>query len=272
MQATLSHLTPEQLDAFARDGYFVAEQAITPAEVDEARETFTTYGEAGPVEGVSEGHAANYADADPLKRWPRMLHPHRQPDTPAGSLALKYMLDPRVAGPVSDLLGDQAVAAQSMFYFKPPGARGQGPHQDNLFLRVSPGTCMAAWMAVDDCDEDNGCLFVAPGTQDMEVLCPDVDAPDREMFFTGGGISVEGRRLRQVPLKAGDVLYFNGSIVHGSFPNTTADRFRRSLIYHYIPAGCAEVAGFYHPLLALDGTVVSKPVAEGGGPCGDAIY
>ena len=65
----------------------------------------------------------------------------------------------------------EPVAVQSMFYFKPPGARGQALHQDNFYLRVKPGTCMAAWLPLDDCDEDNGCLQVVPGSQNWSVLC-----------------------------------------------------------------------------------------------------
>ena len=51
-----------------------------------------------------------------------------------------------------------AYAAQSMFYFKPPTARGQALHQDNIFLQAHPETCIAAWIAIDDCDGENGGL------------------------------------------------------------------------------------------------------------------
>ncbi len=54
------------------------------------------------------------------------------------------------------LLGAEPYAVQTMFYFKPAGARGQALHQDQYYLRAQLGTCMAAWMAVDDCDEENG--------------------------------------------------------------------------------------------------------------------
>ena len=40
------------------------------------------------------------------------------------------------------LLGREPYAAQTMFYFKPPGARGQALHQDQTPLRVQPGTCL----------------------------------------------------------------------------------------------------------------------------------
>ena len=47
---------------------------------------------------------------------------------------------------LTGLLGNEPYAAQTMVYFKPAGSRGQALHQDNYYLRVHPGTCMAAWM------------------------------------------------------------------------------------------------------------------------------
>ena len=69
-------------------------------------------------------------------------------------------------------------------------------------------------------------------------------------------------------MKAGDVLFFNGSIIHGSYPNTSKDRFRRSFICHYVPRACAQVSQGYRPLLTFRGEVVTKADATGGGPCG----
>ena len=50
-----------------------------------------------------------------------------------------------------------------MLYFKPPGARGQAFHQDNQYIRKYP--VIAAWAALDDCDEANGQMVVIPGSQ-----------------------------------------------------------------------------------------------------------
>ena len=70
-------------------------------------------------------------------------------------------------------------------------------------------------------------------------------------------------------MKAGDVLFFHGSVVHGSRPNTSADRFRRSLIFHYIPEDSTEIAAFYNPLVRPDRRTTVITEAIGGGPCGD---
>jgi ectoine hydroxylase-related dioxygenase (phytanoyl-CoA dioxygenase family) len=154
-----------------------------------------------------------------------------------------------------------------MLYFKPPGARGQALHQDNYYLQVQPGTCLAAWLALDDCDEANGCLQVVPGTKDTPELCP--QTADISQSFTDVTVPLaEGMQAKPMIMKAGDVLFFNGQLIHGSFPNSTKDRFRRSLIGHYIVAEAQKVAAFYHPVIRMDGTEVALEVSERGGQCG----
>ena len=54
----------------------------------------------------------------------------------------------------------------------------------------------------------------------------------------------------QTEMRAGDVLFFHGSVVHGSRPDRPTDRFRRSLIFHYMPRASVEVSRFYLPLIA----------------------
>jgi phytanoyl-CoA hydroxylase len=122
-------------------------------------------------------------------------------------------------------------------------------------------------MALDPCDEENGCLQVVPGTQDLPVLCT-VEA-DTTQSFTDVTVPLpEGYKPVPVRMKPGDVLFFNGQLIHGSFPNSSKDRFRRSLIGHYIVGEAQKVAQWYHPVMRMDGSVVELDISESGGPCG----
>jgi phytanoyl-CoA hydroxylase len=106
-----------------------------------------------------------------------------------------------------------------------------------------------------------------PRTHDLPLLCT-VKA-DTSQSFTDVTVPIPaGYQPEPVVMKAGDVLFFNGQLVHGSFPNTTPDRFRRSLIGHYIVGEAEKVAQFYHPALRMDGTPVELGISERGGPCG----
>jgi phytanoyl-CoA hydroxylase len=259
-------MTPQQLDDYRRAGFHIARQFLSPAEVGVIRDTFTRMGENGPVPGLS-GNDGRLTPGEPLYRWPRMMHPHRHADKPVGPLALRYLLDRRVEAVLRDLLDDEPIAAQTMFYFKPPGARGQAFHQDNFYLRVRPGSCMAAWLAIDDADQENGGMVVVPGSHTMDVVCP--EKSDASQFFTTEHVETPpGLQKHPADLRAGDVLFFNGSLIHGSYPNRSPERFRRALICHYVPESSVEVAHWYRPLLRFDGTVVEKQNATGGGPCG----
>lgn len=210
---------------------------------------------------------------DPLLRYPRLLHPHRA-DSELGRVCLEYLLDQRIWDLLRAVTGEEPLAAQSMFYFKPPGARGQGLHQDNNPLAVRPGTCMAAWIAMDRCDSDNGAMSVVPGSGPLPLLC-DAEYEDRRDLFGVGGSGASLKLPDDIkPVTAemdpGDALFFNGQVIHGSYPNTTADQWRRALIFHYASERCEEIAEFYHPLLSSDGSEVKRAVSPEGGICGSS--
>jgi ectoine hydroxylase-related dioxygenase (phytanoyl-CoA dioxygenase family) len=256
-------MTETVADIYRRDGIVQVPQLLEPAEIEQIKTTFMDQVAADLSLAIDDG----VPDDDPLARYPRFVHPHRRTDLPVGKLSLELMLDSRILDVVTVLIGP-ALGAQSMFYFKPPGARGQALHQDNMSLRADPDTCLAAWIAVDDVDADNGGLAVVPGSHQVDLLCP--EPADLTQSFTGAEVPVpDGLSKVQTKMRAGDALFFHGSVVHGSRPNTTADRFRRALIFHYIPEDSTVIAAFYNPLVRPDRRPAVLPEAIGGGPCGD---
>jgi len=248
------------VEQFELNGYTLAKGLFTQEEVAKYRDHYMTLRAAGSYPGDTAG--VDVSSNDPLKRYPRMIHMHRWDE-----VSLQWLLDDRINNWLTSITGIEPYAVQTMLYFKPAGARGQALHQDQYYLRVQPGTCMAAWLALDDCDIENGCLQVVPGTQNAPVLCT-VKA-DTTQSFTDVTVPLgEGMHSIPVEMKAGDVLFFNGQLVHGSYPNSTTDRFRRSLIGHYIVGDAEKVAEFYHPALRMDGSVVGLETSERGGACG----
>jgi phytanoyl-CoA hydroxylase len=248
---------------FDEQGYLVAHGLFDAEEATFCRDHFTRLREAGEYPGDVVG--VDPDSNDPLKRYPRMIHMHRW-----DQIALDWLLEPRLARSLTTLLGGlEPFAVQTMLYFKPPGARGQAAHQDQYYLRVKPGTCIAAWMALDLCDEENGCLEVVPGSQDWPVLC--TIAADTSESFTDVTVPLpDGAELVPVVMEPGDVLFFNGSLVHGSKPNRS-DRFRRSLVGHYVEGDARECALWYQPALRLDGSTVELEKGVGGGACGEWV-
>jgi ectoine hydroxylase-related dioxygenase (phytanoyl-CoA dioxygenase family) len=262
MTTTATRLTSQQLQTFHEDGYLILPALLEQDEVQLLIDNFMAMHAAGPIPDCFSPKTSEEANGDILKMYPRMMNPHRVND-----LARRYLLDARLGSILEDLFGEEPLAAQSMLYFKPAGARGQAFHQDNFYLRVEPGTCIAAWIALDKVDRENGGLEVIPGTQGMDIRCP--EEADRSLSFTRDYVPVpEGLKAVAANLAAGDVLFFNGSLIHGSQPNTSQDRFRRSYICHYIGRSSERLSLWYRPILTMQGEEVMIAENTDGGPCG----
>ena len=269
-------LTASKIEQYQRDGFVIVRALFSSEEVSQLRTHYMKLREGqehpGDFVGVPIqriiGNSAKTGDLlfedkpDPLRQYPRMIHMHRWDE-----VSLQWLLDKRLNEHLTSLLGREPYAVQTMLYFKPPGARGQALHQDQYYLKVQPGTSIAAWMALDDCDEANGCMQMVAGSANWDVLCS-IPA-DTTQSFTDVTVPLpEGVKPTPALMKAGDVMFFNGQVVHGSYQNTTTNRFRRSLIGHYIVGEAQKVAQFYHPVLRMDGSLVELGLSEGGGSCG----
>lgn len=245
---------------FQTEGYVVIPALFSPTEVAMYTEHYMALRAQGELPGDFAG--VNATSSDPLKKFPRMIHMHRWDER-----SFHWMIDDRLNRCMTALLGSEPYAVQTMLYFKPPGARGQALHQDQYYLRVQPGTCMAAWMALDRCEEENGCMRVVPGSHRLPLLCT-VQADTTESFTDTTVPIPEGMNSVPVIMEAGDVFFFNGQLIHGSYPNKSEDRFRRSLIGHYVVGEAEKVAEFFHPVLRMNGSQVELGVSERGGSCG----
>ncbi|HEX8834768.1 MAG TPA: phytanoyl-CoA dioxygenase family protein [Abditibacteriaceae bacterium] len=255
-------LSATELEQFHRDGFLVVRGLLSHDEALTWREHYMALHALGPVEGYFSPKPLEEINGDMLRAYPRMLHPHRWDET-----SRRYLLDARFEAVLTALFGEEPVAAQSMFYFKPPGARGQALHQDDFYLKTSPGHCMAAWLSLDDTDSQNGGLFVVPGSHKLPILCP--HAADLRKSFTIEELDVpQGMEVVPVNLETGDCLFFNGAVIHGSEPNVTQDRFRRSLILHFVPRSTAAMSQWFSPLVRFSGEEIHCADAETGGPCG----
>lgn len=256
-------LTHEQLAGYERDGFAVVRGLFRSDEIAEICAIFDRISAEGKtIPGHWFPERTPETANDPLKQHPRVMMPHR-----FEKRVRDYLLDRRLHDALAALLGEEPIASQSMFYYKPPGAPGQALHQDNFYLHVRPGSCIAAWVAVDAATPDNGGLYVVPGTHKMSILCPG-KADEKESFTTHFVRAPDGKKAEPVVMEPGDVLFFNGSVIHGSPPNRSKDQWRRSLILHYLPSSSTHVSKYYQPLLDFEGRAVEREFVSDGGPCG----
>jgi len=262
MQLLNSFLNETQRQLFHEDGYCVVDDLFTDEDLQEIEDFFEEYKHCGGK--VFDG-GSGYEEIDITKRQLRAMHPHRY-----SQKVVEWFIKPTVASVLESLLGRPALGAQTMYYFKPPGAAGQQMHQDNFYLVAQPATCIAAWTPIDSADIDNGCLWVVPGSHRMDILCPDGgDDSVKEYGARHIGKFPRGQKPIAVPVPRGSTMFFGGNLIHGSGPNRTTNRSRRTFIGHYIDEASEKVSRFYHPVLNMRGETVSH-VEEyaGGGPCG----
>lgn len=265
-QPTREVLTEEQINKFHREGYLLIKGLWNLDEVEEAKQHFQELNAQGPIPGCFDIPKRGNMDNDPLQQYPRMLAPERISET-----VKKMMIHPTGMAMLADLFNEEPLAAGSMYYFKPPGARGQALHQDNYYLRIEPGTCIGCWIAIDPADEENGGLVVVPNTGNLEIQCP--HEADRQIYVYADEVDIpEGTAPVPVNMDPGDALLFNGNIIHGSYPNKSKDRFRRSYIVHYIGMS-SEKAGHHISFALTDrhGNVHTRESNQDAGPCGTIL-
>ncbi len=255
--------TAAEVAHYHEEGYLIKRGLFSPAEVTELGRHFDAIGAKGePIPNYWQPDTSPAGRRDPLRRYPRVMMPHRYDE-----LSRRTLLDERLHETLVALMDEEPIACQSMFYFKPCGARGQAFHQDNYYLEARPHTCVAAWLAVDPALPENGGLWVVPRTHRMDIVCPERANLD-ESFVQDLVAVPAGCQAVPANLAPGDVLFFNGSVIHGSQPNRHPTQWRRSFICHYIPASTQEVSKWYFPLLDFAGKVVERRASAGGGPCG----
>ncbi len=237
--------TAADLEAFETDGWFLVPELFSASECDDI---------VRHVEEAAFELALGEATDGPLSYRP-MMH--------LASPALEAVAtDARWASIVLPLIGtgdarlywEQAVC-------KPPQARTELPwHQDNGYTPLVPEEYVTCWLALDDAELDNGCLWVIPGSHRQGTIRHH-NGPGP--FRVGhDGPDADGL---PVPVARGSVLVFSSLLMHRSGPNTT-DRHRRAWILQYCGAATTSALSGNllddRLLLAADGHWLDEPVRQ----------
>ncbi|HEV8247190.1 MAG TPA: phytanoyl-CoA dioxygenase family protein, partial [Polyangiaceae bacterium] len=124
---------------------------------------------------------------------------------------------------------------QSMFFVKGPGRAGQAWHQDEHYIPTRDRSLLGAWIAVDDANIENGCLWVLPGSHRRGVLYPVRDHKNPDFDFATEAYGFDDSAEVPVEVPRGSVVFFNGYLLHRSKPNKSRG-YRRALVNHYMTA------------------------------------
>jgi ectoine hydroxylase-related dioxygenase (phytanoyl-CoA dioxygenase family) len=223
----------ELVSRYRRDGYLVLPDALRSDEVRALREEAGRIcrGERGVVDGAQP--AADEPDELIVRRYLCIHFPHKLSELMRGMLA-----HPVVVDALTQLIGRNLKAMQSMLFIKSEGKPGQAWHQDELFIPSRDRSLTAAWIALDDATVENGCLWVLPGSHRPGILYPDRDHHDPRFDCEVEAYDFPYRDEDAVPVEvtAGSVVIFNGYLLHRSLPNSGRHGLRRALVNHYLRA------------------------------------
>ena len=250
-------VTDEDVRSYVDDGYLVVPGVFSDAEVDLLRADAVEFARghypvANPVECGPDDD-----DATALGRLLAVHFPHW-----VSPVVAEAVTQDRLASVIQRITGahlphwdGSAKCMQTMLFVKPPGLPGQAWHQDERFITTRDRSLVGAWIALDDADDDNGCLRVLPGSHRPGVLWPtgphdrpgEFDLADEAKGFDPAGEIV-------VEVAAGDVVFFNGYLLHRSMRNRS-DRLRRALVNHYMTA--SSLLPWSIPSVTIDSGAVS---------------
>ena len=234
---TISDALIEQIK---EDGFGVLRGALSPEEVAAINTEAVRLcrGDLGTIGLGRNGDAAPVAgdeisDEDVLRRYLCIHMPHKISSVLADALA-----QPRVVEVLTNVIGPNVKAMQSMLFMKSEGKPGQAWHQDEFFIPTRDRSLTAVWIALDDATIENGCLWVLPGSHKRGVIYPDRDQDDPRFDCTIEAFDFPYRDSDAVPVEvpAGSAVIFNGYLLHRSLQNSGKHGFRRALANHYMSA------------------------------------
>jgi phytanoyl-CoA hydroxylase len=217
---------------YARDGYVVVPELVSPAEVKQLRDEATAIvvGERGVILGTD---TLGGAGEERLKQVLAIHFPHK-----ASPLMRDMLAHAGIVDVLRALIGPDIKCMQSMLFVKNAGKPGQAWHQDEYYIPTRDRSLCGVWIALDDAKIDNGCMWMHPGSNHDGVIWPTKAHGDRRFdaseecygwpYKDEGGIPIE--------CQAGSVVFFNGYTLHRSLDNTRSSGFRRALVHHYMSA------------------------------------
>jgi len=205
----LGMLAQQQIQQYRDDGYVVARDIFTTAELDELE---------GAVDGILERRARQKAPLDATwagdwkKDMPKteVLHTH---DVQAYSAAwARVLVHDRFTAALADVIGPNVQLHHTKAFVKPPEKGSAFPmHQDYPYFPHERHTMAAAIIHLTEATQEMGCFCVYPGTHKLGPL-PTV--MERAYYLDTERWPIE--KATPVPAQRGDVVIFSYLLVHGS--------------------------------------------------------
>ena len=233
MSAQPNSLSPAELTNFKTQGFVIVEelferetmQALKQHAIDVCLDPAT------PAENVkwnakAEAHPELYSGA-------QALHGFWRPQIISEQFR-QVCCDPILTDRLASILGPDVITFNGLAIFKSSEIGLAFPyHQDMWYFSKNNdiASSCAIWLALDDADEENGCLWVAPESHTGKLY--DHVEPAGEYNQNEFREVLEARDMAEipVPLRAGSALFFDGRLLHRSGLNKSK-RDRTCYVIH----------------------------------------
>ena len=218
---------------FEEYGYCVVEDAFDARDVDAmCREAIDVcLGNRGFISRSAGAECRTVGDVN--NNVIAVHFPHK-----VSNLFRNYLSHESITPVLTEIIGPNVKCMQSMIFMKSRGSPGQAWHQDESFIPTADGSLVAAWIALDAATLDNGCLWVIPGSQKHRTLW-DMRQHDDPRFDDAPetfGFPYDQDAGEPVEVERGSIVFFDGYLLHRSFPNRARAGYRRAYVNHYMSA------------------------------------
>jgi phytanoyl-CoA hydroxylase len=211
-------------DQFDADGYVILRGFLRGAEFDKlCAELNRVIREVVPTMPPEHVFYEDKQRAETLKQL-QMLHTYY-------GFFKQLFLGGRVERLAEMLLADKVVGKNLQFFSKPPQlSQPTPPHQDGYYFKLTPCEALTMWLALDDVDEENGCVSYVRGSNRRGMRPHEKSGVlgfSQKMSDYGRPEDLENNVM--VPAQPGDLLVHHALTIHSAGGNRSAGRQRRSL-------------------------------------------
>ena len=217
-------LTKKEIQSYTRNGFVVPKFRLDNSDLEKLQnatlELMQTYPHI-PTEGLVSPHIF-YAGSN-------------RPDIHSKFLEI-CKLTP-LLDIVDQLIGSDIIVWGSRIFSKAPQTGRATPwHQDGEYWPIRPLATATVWIAIDDSNENNGCLKILTGSNRAKMLLP-------HQSLSGKGAAldkeiktelIESKNVVSVPLQPGQMVIFDVFTAHGASPNLSNQR-RAGFAIRYMP-------------------------------------
>ncbi|GAA2107139.1 hypothetical protein GCM10009841_26920 [Microlunatus panaciterrae] len=225
-------ITPDMIDQYRTEGYFVLENVISPEDLELLRSGAEYSMQRLDAEMDAAGVERLGINARGKRYFSHLIYQHR-PEL------RRFIFGPTMAAICRSVLGQDAYLFWEQYVIKaadPDTAFAW--HQDSGYVHEDHDPYLTCWIALDDVTEENGSVYLLPYSRSgiRSYVKHIRSATGDEVCYFGSD------RGMPVIVPAGSIVCFSSTVIHRSGPNLT-DRLRRVYLLQYSAEVIMDKAG-----------------------------